>query len=198
MKILVTGFEAFHTNDENPTEAVIGLLPKSVKGHQVEGLCLPVDYDKAFNRVKSKIETNEYSLVIHLGLAQGRKHITPERIAINVDDASIPDNLGNVRNGSRIQETGDNAYFSTLPLSEIVDVLDSKNIPVKISNTAGTYLCNHIMYETLHLINENGLNIKSGFIHVPLMDEQKHNEKLFSLPLSVILEAVIDIIKISI
>lgn len=195
MKIVVTGFEPFHTNSENPSIEVVRLLPRTLKGHTVVPIELPVLYDKCFEIVKELIDQEEPDIIIHLGLAQGRKFITPERIAINVDDTSIADNDGVIRQGKRIQENGKNAYFSTLPLEKIVKKIETKNIPVKISNHAGAYICNHLMYQTLHYIESKALNIKAGFIHLPLMDEQNEGKTHFSLPLHTILEAVIDTIK---
>ena len=195
MKIVVTGFEPFYKNNENPSLEVVRLLPRTLKGHLIVPVELPVLYDKCFDIVKEIIDRESPDIILHLGLAQGRKFITPERVAINVDDASIEDNDGTKRQGSRIQESGKNAYFSTLPLDKIVKKIESKNIPVKISNHAGAYICNHLMYQTLHHIETNDLNIKAGFIHLPLMDEQNEGKTHFSLPLHTILEAVIDAIK---
>lgn len=198
MKILVTGFEAFHKNDENPSQEVVRLLPQTLKGHTIIPLELPVRYDLCFELMRIVIDTEKPDIIISLGLAQGRKHITPERIAINLDDASIPDNNGTLRQGAKIELDAENAYFTTLPVGKIVDRLLEKNIPAKISNHAGAYICNHLMYQTLHYINQNQLPIKAGFIHLPLMDEQNKSETQFSLPIHLLLEAVIDAIKASI
>lgn len=195
MKIVVTGFEPFHTNSENPSIEVVRLLPKTLKGHPIIPLELPVLYDRCFDPVREVINNEEPDVIIHLGLAQGRKWITPERIAINVDDANIKDNGGVQRSGSKICEDGPNAYFSTLPLDEMVKRIREKDIPVKISNHAGAYICNHLMYQTLHYIDTSERQIKAGFIHLPLMDEQNDDETQFSVPLHTLLEAVIDAIK---
>ena len=198
MKILVTGFEAFHTNGENPSQEVVRLLPKTLKGHTIIPLELPVRYDLCFELLRIVIDTEKPDVIINLGLAQGRKQITPERIAINLDDASIADNSGTLRQGAKIELDAENAYFTTLPVGYIVTKLTEKGIPAKISNHAGTYICNHLMYQTLHYIHTNDLPIKAGFIHLPLMDEQNNDETMFSLPLHTLLEAVIDAIKASI
>ena len=195
MKILVTGFEAFHNHSENPSQEVVRLLPKTVKGHKIISLELPVLYDKSFDLVQECIEQEHPDIIIHLGLAQGRKFITPERFAINIDDVSIGDNDGLIRQGKTIKEDGENAYFSTLPLDEIVKRIQAKEIPVKISNHAGSYICNHVMYQSLHYIKKHNLEIQAGFIHLPLMDEQNEGKTMFSLPLHQLLDAVIDSIK---
>ena len=195
MKIVVTGFEAFHTNSENPSQEVVRLLPKTIQGHQIISLELPVLYDECFDLVETAILQEQPDVILHLGLAQGRKFITPERIAINVDDTSIGDNDGVIRRVKVIKEDGKNAYFSTLPLEKIVKYIQAKDIPVKISNHAGTYICNHVMYQTLYFIETNNLKIQAGFIHLPLMDEQNQSKIEFSLPLYQQLEAIIDAIK---
>jgi len=196
MKILVSGFEAFHKNDENPSQEVVRLLPETLKGHTIIPLELPVRYDLCFELLRVVLETEKPDVIINLGLAQGRQHITPERIAINLDDASIPDNNGTLRQGAKIELDADNAYFSTLPVGLIVDRLLKKGIPAKVSNHAGTYICNHLMYQTLHYIKVNNLNIKAGFIHLPLMDEQNKDKTIFSLPLQTLLEAILDAIDV--
>lgn len=198
MKILVTGFEAFHKNNENPSQEVVRLLPETIEGHTIIPLELPVRYDLCFELMRVVMDTEMPDLIISLGLAQGRTHITPERIAINLDDASIPDNSGTLRQGAKIELDAENAYFTTLPVGKIVASLNKIGIPAKISNHAGTYICNHLMYQVLHYIHTEKLPIKAGFIHLPLMDEQTKDDAMFSLPLSTLLEAVIDAIKASI
>lgn len=195
MKIVVTGFGAFHTNTENPTREVLRLLPKSIYGNKIIPLELPVVYDECFTPLQAVIEEEKPDFVICLGLAQGRKAITPERIAVNLKDVSIADNEGNIYSDMPIKEDGENAYFSTLPIKKMVENMKNKNIPAVISNTAGLYVCNNIMYHTLYYINKHDLNIKAGFIHVPLMKEQTNDDDIFSLPLDVILEGIIDSIK---
>ena len=133
--------------------------------------------------------------IIMLGLAGGRTAISLERVALNVKDSKVPDNIGCHPIDEVIIRNGKEAYFSTLPLRTIEEKLKEKHIPVMISNTAGLYVCNNIMYHVLNYIDQSKLNIKAGFIHVPFMDESKPNNEVFSLPLDVIVEAVIDIIK---
>lgn len=195
MKILVTGFEAFGDLDTNPTKEIVSLLPKSIKGHTVITSLLPVVFDECFDEVKNLIEKHNPKIVIHLGVAAGRKGITPERLAINMKDARISDNNGNQPLDETIIEGAPLAYHSTLPLRKIEDTLKRKHIPVHISNTAGLYVCNNIMYHTLHYINVNHLDIQSGFIHVPLMKEQENKHEFFQMPLYDILEGIIDSIK---
>ncbi|MCK5388503.1 MAG: pyroglutamyl-peptidase I [Candidatus Izimaplasma sp.] len=195
MNILVTGFNAFLRNTENPTEEVLKLLPKSIYGNKITKVLLPVVFDDCFDILLPIIEETNPDIIINLGLAGNRKAINLERVAINIKDYPYPDNNGVAPQDEFIIESGENAYLSTLPLRKIMKHIQLKNIPVEISNTAGTYVCNNLMYHVLHHISVNNLDIKAGFIHVPYMREQLENIEVFSLPIDVILEGVIDSIK---
>ena len=194
MNILVTGFEPFQKNQENPTQEIVRLLPKGIKGHKLIALELPVLYNESFLRLKEEIEKHNPDVVICLGLAAGRKGITPERVAINLNDSIHPDNSGTLYFDEVIIEEGNNAYFSTLPLRDMISIMEEKHIDCSISNSAGLYVCNDIMYRLLHYIDENKLDIMAGFIHVPLMSEQDH-KGAYNMPLPTILEGIIDSIK---
>lgn len=195
MKIMVTGFGRFLDNEINPTKEVLKILPKSIYGNTIKCVELPVIFDECFDYLRPIIEEFKPDAIIMLGLAGGRKAITPERLAINIKDATQPDNIGYKPIDENIIVGGKTAYFSTLPIRKIEEKLTQKHIPVAISNSAGLYVCNNIMYHVLHYIDQNELNTKAGFVHVPFMDEDKPNNDVFSLPLNVIVEAVIDIIK---
>lgn len=195
MKILVTGFEPFGVDKENPTQEIVGLLPKFIKGYELQTLVLPVVFDECFELVKNQLEKDEYKIVIHLGLAAKRKAITPERVALNIKDATIKDNVGNQPKDEPIIKGGNLALHSTLPLRKIESILKRKHLPVMISNSAGLYVCNNLMYHTLNYIKENNLNTLAGFIHVPYMSEQETNKDDFTMPLYDMLEAIIDSIK---
>jgi pyroglutamyl-peptidase len=196
MKVLVTGFGRFLSNEENPTKEILKLLPKSIHGNEIITVELPVIYDECFDYLKPIIESNNPDIILMLGLAGGRKAITLERLAVNLKDAVGPDNIGYTPHDESIVKEGKEAYFSTLPLRKIEARLQEKNIPVALSNSAGLYVCNNIMYHVLHYVDQNNLDVVSGFVHLPYMDEQKREKDAFSLPLVVMLEAVIDIIKI--
>ncbi len=194
MKIIITGFEPFLDSEENPTQEIIKLLPKSIYGNELIKVELPVIYDECFNILLKIIEEKKPDVIINLGLAGGRKAISIERVAININDSSSPDNKGVILQDKQIIKAGKNAYFSTLPIKQIMKNIEKKKIPVEISNSAGTYVCNNLMYHALHYIYINNLDIKAGFIHVPYMKQQV-KEEVNSLPLDVILEGVIDSIK---
>jgi pyroglutamyl-peptidase len=190
MKILITGFGPFHTNNENPTRQILKMLPKHIDDTTIIGIELPVSYEDSFTKLKDILKKEKPDVVVSLGLAQGRKWITPERIAVNIDDASIADNDGIIKEGQKIVEDGQAAYFTSLPIEAITKELTKANIPAKISNSAGVYICNHIMYHVLHFSKLHGYPKQAGFIHVPLMDEQDHDESLFSMPIQTIFDAI--------
>ncbi|WEG16578.1 pyroglutamyl-peptidase I [Alkalihalophilus pseudofirmus] len=166
-KILVTGFEPFLDHEDNPTRKIAAAIDGEVIGeYEVKVAVLPVTFSEAAGKVREKIEETNLDAVIMLGLAAGRNRITPERVAINCNDGEV-DNDGVKKQDEEIVEGGPAAYFSTLPIRTFVDRLTEAGIPAAISNTAGTYVCNNIMYQTLHYLKGRDLNIPAGFIHVP-------------------------------
>ena len=195
MNLLITGFEAFLENEENPTEEILKLLPNSIYGNSITKVLLPVVYDECFEILLPIIDDVKPDVIINLGLAGGRKAISLERVAININDSKQKDNKGNIPQDEVIIESGESAYFSTLPIKQMMKNIQIKNIPVEISNSAGTYVCNNLMYHVLHYICDSNMSIKAGFIHVPFMSEQLDNPKETSLPFDIILEGVIDAIK---
>jgi pyroglutamyl-peptidase len=165
-KVLLTGFEPFGKASSNPS----GEIVKQIAGDNIVTAILPVAYAQSAERLLALIAEHNPDVVISLGQAEGRTQITPERVAINLDDARLADNEGVTRNDVKILEDGPNAYFSTLPIKEIVDAIQAKGIPAAVSLSAGAFLCNHVFY-----IAQNkfaGTSVRSGFVHVPLMDSQ--------------------------
>ena len=169
--LLVTGFEPFLSFTVNPTMKIVEELNgQQIGDFQIVGKTMSVDFKSSGNQLISLIKEIKPDAVISLGLAGGRSKITPERIAINVKDGEA-DNDGHAPRDEVIQPEGPAAYLSTLPIRSMVEKLNELGYPAAISNTAGTYLCNNVMYEGLHYINENNLNIPSGFIHIPASHE---------------------------
>jgi pyroglutamyl-peptidase len=191
LNILLTGFEAFLGMTSNPTEEIVRSLDgETINGKKIIGKVLPVDFTKTSSIILEHIDEYRPSAVISLGLAAGRNRITPERIAINCMDGE-PDNSGNQYDGQKIQEDAPDAYFSTLPIKNMVVKLQEYNLPAKISNTAGTYLCNQTMYIVRHHIETNKLDMISGFVHIPAHHELAlSNPKLPSWSLKDLEEAV--------
>ncbi|SHF90088.1 pyroglutamyl-peptidase I [Ornithinibacillus halophilus] len=166
-KLLLTGFEPFLEFPINPTtEIATSLNGETINDYEIIGEVLSVDFQKSGKQLLNLIEKHNPDAVISLGLAGGRNCITPERIAINCNDGPV-DNRGHKPNGEKIVEDGDDGYFSTLPINKMVDALKEASLPAKISNTAGAYLCNNVMYHGLYYNKKNNLDRPSGFIHIP-------------------------------
>ena len=166
-KILVTGFEAFDKSALNPSAEIV----KALIGDDLVTAILPVVFGQASSTLKELIDLHKPSAVLCLGLAVGRSEITPERIAINLDNARIADNAGNQPLEQRVIADGPDGHFSTLPIEKMVTSMKAAGIPASISLSAGTFVCNHIFYVLQDYLKDS--SIKSGFMHVPLMDEQR-------------------------
>jgi pyroglutamyl-peptidase len=176
-KVLVTGFEPFGGETINPAlEAVKQLSGQTIAGYDVVTEEIPTVFRTSIEAVKAAIEKHRPSLVICVGQAGGRSSISVERVAINVDDARITDNEGYQPIDTPIIDDGPAAYFSTLPIKAIVKRLREAGIPAEVSQTAGTFVCNHVFYGVMHhLANFGGANdhtIRAGFIHIPYLPEQ--------------------------
>jgi len=172
MKVLITAFEPFGGQEVNSALETMRLLPDCIGKLQILKQEVPTVFYKSIQTVWQAMEQKKPDAIISLGQAGGRSCISIERIAINVDDASIADNEGNKPIDKRIFEDGENAYFSTLPIKAMVEAIKAAKIPAEISNSAGTYVCNHLMYGILYKINKERLNIKAGFIHLPFIPAQ--------------------------
>lgn len=200
MKILVTGFDPFGGEQINPALEAVKKLPESVNGAEIIKLEIPTVFVKSYEVVKEAIEKHRPDVVVNIGQAGGRFTISPERVAINMDDARIPDNEGNQPIDMKIQEDGESAYFTQLPIKAMVEAMKKAGIPGSVSNTAGTFVCNHIMYQVQYLIHKEYPTLKGGFIHVPFIPEQvigKGDKPYMSLEdiargLTVALEAVVE------
>lgn len=172
MKILITGFDPFGGEEINPAFEAVKKLPDAVEGHPIVKLEIPTVFNKSAEILKKAIKEHEPGIVICVGQAGGRFGITPERIAINLDDAAIPDNEGNQPIDTWIFPDGPAAYFTSLPIKAMVKNIREKGIPASLSHTAGTYVCNHVMYHLLHTLSTSIPHIKGGFIHVPYITPQ--------------------------
>jgi len=149
---------------------VEAISKESLSGLELSAVILPVEFDKAAKVLFSKVRELDPEIVISFGQAEGRKAITPEKIAINLDSARIPDNAGELRVNKVIIEAGADGYFSTLPIEKMVVAVKECGLDGEISLSAGAFLCNHIFYHLQHQLLERG--IKSGFVHLPLVNEQ--------------------------
>jgi len=165
--ILVTGFAPFASDPSNPSwEAVKALEGRRVGGHRIVTRCLPVEFGRSLRELRRAIRELQPTVALCVGLAGGRTEVSIERIAINVDDARIPDNAGASPVDMPVVEDGPAAYFSTLPIKSILLALRSAGIPAAVSQTAGTYVCNHVFYGLMHALRRKP-RVRAGFIHVP-------------------------------
>lgn len=191
MKILVTGFDPFGENTINPSIEAVKLLPDTVQNIEIVKLEIPTKFDESAILVQDIIIKEEPDYVLHIGQAGGRSEMTPERVAINVDDASIADNAGKQPIDQTIQVNGEAAYFSTLPVKAMVQYMTEAGVAASVSNTAGTFVCNHIMYQTLHFLKTRFSDIKAGFIHIPFLPQQVVNRpNMASMPLDEIVRGI--------
>lgn len=171
-RVLVTGFEAFAGAASNPSGEVVRRLVSvpqpelAACGIELSGAVLPVSYRGAGDALLAAIDAHKPDLVVALGLAEGRSGITPERVAINLDDARIPDNDGEQPIDEAIEEDGPAARFSTLPVKAIVAALTEAGLPASVSLTAGSFVCNHVAYVLGGEVERNP-GLRGGFIHVP-------------------------------
>lgn len=177
MKILLTGFEPFGGESINPAKEAVKLVKDEIKGAQIVKCYVPVVFGKAIDTVYEAMKKENPDAVLLIGQAGGRYEMTPERVAINCDDARIPDNEGNSPVDQAVFADGPSAYFSTLPIKKMVENMKANNVPAAISNTAGTYVCNHLMYGVRYYIEKEFPNTIGGFMHVPFLHEQVMNKK---------------------
>ena len=176
MKILVTGFDPFGGETVNPALEAVKSLPSEIHGAEVHWVAIPTVFYKAAEVLETAIVRYQPDAVLCIGQAGGRASLTPERVAINQDDARIPDNQGNQPIDTPIRQDGQAAYFSTLPIKAMVQAIKEEGLPATVSNTAGTFVCNHLMYQALYLADKKFPHMKSGFMHIPYMTEQVVNK----------------------
>ncbi|MCI2803655.1 pyroglutamyl-peptidase I [Staphylococcus pettenkoferi] len=184
MNILVAAFDPFGGENINPALEAVKSLDDTIGDHQITKLEIPTVFHKSKQVIEQELEQQNYDAVLVIGQAGGRFELTPERIGINVDDARIPDNEKNQPIDQSIQAEGETAYFSNMPVKRMVAAIKEAGVPARLSNTAGTFVCNHILYQLGYLQATRFSNIRFGFIHVPYVPEQvtdKPNQPSMSL-----------------
>lgn len=172
MKVLITGFDPFGGESVNPALEAVMALPDQIGEAEVIKLEIPTVFGKSLTKIREAVELHNPDVVISVGQAGGRFGITPERVAINVDDARIKDNEGNEPIDIKVAAEGPAAYFTNLPIKAMTQAMVKAGIPASVSNSAGTFVCNHVMYGVLHLIHTEYPNMRGGFIHVPYIPAQ--------------------------
>ena len=187
MKILVSGFDPFGGEKVNPAIESVKLLPDEIKGAQIIKLEIPTVARKSLKRLEEVIEAEKPDVVINVGQAGGRPDITVERVGINMDDFRIKDTEGNQPIAEKIAEDGPDAYLVTIPIKAMVQKMIDNKIPASVSNTAGTFVCNHVCYGMAHLASTKYPNMRTGFIHIPFLPEQVVDKRnMPSMPLEMI------------
>lgn len=176
MKILVTGFDPFGGEKVNPALEAIKSLPSVIHGAEIRWVEIPTVFYKSAEVLEAEIVRYQPDVVLCIGQAGGRASLTPERVAINQDDARIPDNQGNQPIDTPIRLDGEAAYFSTLPIKAMAQAIKEVGLPATVSNTAGTFVCNHLMYQALYLADKKFPHMRAGFMHIPYMTEQVINK----------------------
>lgn len=172
MKVLITGFNPFGGESKNPAFEAVKRLPDGFENIEIVKVEVPTEFYESVRVLRHHVEKERPDLVICVGQAGGRAAVSIERVAINIDDARIPDNAGNQPLDEAIVENGPAAYFSTLPIKAMANAIREGGIPATVSNSAGTYVCNHIMYGLMHMIDTSFPGTRGGFIHVPYLEDQ--------------------------
>ncbi|MBS4197066.1 pyroglutamyl-peptidase I [Lederbergia citri] len=190
-KVLITGFDPFGGEKINPAlEAVKQLDGKVIEDVEIVAQEVPTVFHESIKVVINAIEQHKPDVVICVGQAGGRTQVTPERVAINIDDARIPDNKDNQPIDEPIYKDGPAAYWTTLPIKRIVHEMKVAGVPAAVSNSAGTFVCNHLFYGVMHYLEKNAPHIRGGFIHIPFIPEQTLGDNAPSLSLDAIVEGL--------
>lgn len=175
MKILLTAFDPFDKEKINPALEAVRIVRTEDLNAEIVKLEVPTVFKKSIATVYAKMKEINPDVVFCIGQAGGRSELTPERVAINIDDARIKDNEGNQPIDTIIFEDGESAYFSNLPIKAMVEKMKKEELPAAISNSAGTFVCNHLMYGVLYYNAKEFPDCRAGFMHVPFIPEQVVN-----------------------
>ena len=172
MKVLVTGFDPFGGDKVNPAYEAVKKMPDEISGAEIIKVEVPTVFEKSSQVVKEAIQQHQPDVVICVGQAGGRSAVSFERVAINLAEARIPDNEGNQPFDTALEENGPAAYFTSLPIKAMTKNVQDHGLPAYISYTAGTFVCNDIMYRVLYMIDKEYPHMRGGFVHVPYLPEQ--------------------------
>ncbi|GGU75442.1 pyrrolidone-carboxylate peptidase [Streptomyces albospinus] len=193
-RVLLTGFEPFDGESTNPSwRAVRAAAAEPFAGAELSTVELPCVYGGSLTALRAAVDAAQPDIVVCVGQAGGRPDITVERVAVNVDDARIPDASGAEPIDEVIVPGGPAAYFSTLPIKACVAAVRAAGLPASVSNTAGTFVCNHVFYGLAHLIATELPHVRGGFVHVPYAPEQVTDRAQPSLPVDAVARALREI-----
>ena len=182
--ILITGFAPFGGDEFNPSYEAVKLLPDMIEDVQIIKAELPVTFNGAWEELEKLIKVNNPDAVISIGLAGGRKGITPELFAYNLRYSTSPDNAGYAPDWEKIVEDGPDMLKTALRVDYIASKLNEAGIPSEVSHSAGSFVCNEVMYRLLLAENTQYQGLPTGFIHVPYADEYPHPEDAFAMPIA--------------
>jgi pyroglutamyl-peptidase len=202
MKILLSGFNPFGDLSVNSSEVVVAEIRNRWPGNGEVDLTaeiLRTEYRDAEDRIRTLIRELRPDGILCLGVADRDGTIRLERLAVNLDDESMPDNAGEVRREQQIAD-GPHSYRSTLPLRDMRKALVKLGVPVRFSTSAGNYVCNHVFYSALHEVDRLGLDAKCGFVHLPSIQTRDSSDVMPDLPAGVLNSAVttcLDVIRVS-
>lgn len=190
MRILLTAFDPFGGESVNASMEILHLLPDSLDGTEIAKLILPTEFRRSGEILCAAMDRLRPDAVVCLGQAAGRDAVTPERAALNVMDARLPDNAGFQPVDEPIDPAGPAAYFSALPIRAMTEAMAAAGTPARISDTAGTFVCNSVMYTLLRHREVRTLDIPCGFIHVPCLTGLPRAEGLPALPEEVVVRGL--------
>lgn len=192
MKILITAFEPFGNDTQNSSLELLKLLPENVEGKKISKLILPVVFDSCATILKKEVIKEDPDVIICLGQTGYEKNLCVEKVAINYKNARIPDNNDNSPIDEPISIGGETAYFSTLPIIDMVEASNKSDVSARVSYSAGTYVCNNLMYHILEMTDTSSK--KAGFIHIPPFPSQKNDKTLPTMPTDVALKGLLSMI----
>ncbi|MEO8386010.1 MAG: pyroglutamyl-peptidase I [Betaproteobacteria bacterium] len=170
--VLVTGFMPFAGERTNPSWEIVKGLPDTLGGYRMAKLRVPTEFSRAIDVATKAMDAHKPSIVLCFGQAGGRSRMSVERIAINIDDARIADNAGAQLIDEPICADGPDAYFCSVPIKAMVAATIKAGVPAEVSNSAGTFVCNHLIYGVLRHIAITNATTRAGFIHVPYLESQ--------------------------
>ena len=189
-KLLITGFDPFGGETVNPAWEAVKLLPETIGEYSLHKLEIPTIFGQGALLALEAAQQIQPNIILCIGQAGTRSAVTPERIGVNIRDAKIPDNAGNVPRGQRVDPNGPAAYFSTVNVEVMAKAAAQLGLPAMVSNSAGAFVCNDVLYSLLHHFAGSGTGV--GFIHVPWLPEQGSP----SLPLEQTVEALTAMIRV--
>ncbi len=195
-KILITAFDPFGGESINPSQEAVARIPGRIGDSQIIKLTVPTSFARSFETVRSAIESENPNYVIMIGQAGGRTEITPERRALNQIDARIPDNDGCQPTGQKVRADAPEEYPSTLPVEQFVKALSDSGLPARLSETAGTFVCNYLFFRVMDYL-KNDSHTKAGFVHIPYETEQvKGKPDVFAMPIEEIVRGLETMIRV--